>query len=201
MARSYHSPAREQKAAETRAQILDALVALLVAEGIEDLSVRTLAARAGVSERTVYRYFPDRPALLDGLGEFVAERVQWNDPADFAGDLEDLAELVIDNYASYERYPDEVRALALLSADPARTSKLSKRNQDVIRDAIARAHPDMPAEVVQVFEAALHVAASSRTWLRYRDEFGLSAEQAARAARRSVRAIIAEFSRQPAMPS
>ncbi len=39
----------------------------LAAEGIDDLSVRALAKRAGVGEASVYRYFPDKGALFAEL--------------------------------------------------------------------------------------------------------------------------------------
>src|SRR3954449_2901973 len=73
--RPYISPLRERQTSQTRAAILEALGAELGAGGIEDFSVARLARRAGVSERTVYRHFPTREALLDGLSEWYNERV------------------------------------------------------------------------------------------------------------------------------
>ena len=55
---------REQKKAEARERILDEFIALLV-DGAADLSHDAVAARAGVGRRTVYRYFPDREALME----------------------------------------------------------------------------------------------------------------------------------------
>ena len=69
--RSYTSPLREAQARQTRNAILDALTQLLAAQPADQISTREIAERAGVSQPTVYRYFPDRQALLDGLADHV----------------------------------------------------------------------------------------------------------------------------------
>ncbi|MET0459499.1 MAG: TetR/AcrR family transcriptional regulator, partial [Ilumatobacteraceae bacterium] len=67
MSRSYESPSRKEHAEATRLGILGALVDLIVEEGPGTISVPQVAARAGVSVRTVYHYFPTKEALFDGL--------------------------------------------------------------------------------------------------------------------------------------
>src|SRR3569833_2698801 len=59
------APLRDTKKRQARERILDSFIELLT-EGDADLSHDAVAARAGVARRTVYRYFPDRAALLDG---------------------------------------------------------------------------------------------------------------------------------------
>jgi len=55
---------RDQQRAATRDQILRAVGRQLEAGPLEDLSFAEIAAEAGVGERTVYRYFPTKEALL-----------------------------------------------------------------------------------------------------------------------------------------
>ena len=50
--------------------ILDATAAAVVADGFGSVTLADVAARAGVSRRTVYRYFGDR----DGLAEALVQR-------------------------------------------------------------------------------------------------------------------------------
>src|SRR3954454_20189428 len=71
----YTSPLRQRQTAETRAVILQALGAELAAVGLEGISVARLARRARVSERTVFRHFPTRETLLDGLSQWFNDRV------------------------------------------------------------------------------------------------------------------------------
>jgi AcrR family transcriptional regulator len=66
-ARPYRSTLRERQVAQTRELILDAVTTLLADRRADEVSTRDIAAVAGVSERTVYRHFPDRDSLLDGL--------------------------------------------------------------------------------------------------------------------------------------
>ena len=67
----YDSPVRERRKAETREQILQAVGKRLEAGGVEDLSFGEVAAEAGVGERTVYRHFPTKEALLGAFWTWV----------------------------------------------------------------------------------------------------------------------------------
>ncbi len=82
--RRYDSPVRRQRAAETRERILAAGAELL--HGFPTwnwaaLTVRTVAERAGVNERTVYRYFATERELRDA----VLERFEEESGVDVAG--------------------------------------------------------------------------------------------------------------------
>ena len=72
--RSYDNTLRQQQAEATRGRILDAVRDLLV-ESRTSLSIPEIAARAGVSEPTVYRHFPNRDALLDAASDIVASQL------------------------------------------------------------------------------------------------------------------------------
>ena len=76
MTRRYDSPLRRARAAETRRRIVTAGAELLHGFPIwhwEALTVKAAAARAGVTERTVYRYFPSERALRDAVMEQLEE--------------------------------------------------------------------------------------------------------------------------------
>jgi AcrR family transcriptional regulator len=64
--RTYDSPVRRKRAAETRARIVEsgsALVRGFPSWDWRDLTFRAVAEQAGVSERTVYRYFANEREL------------------------------------------------------------------------------------------------------------------------------------------
>jgi AcrR family transcriptional regulator len=68
--RRYDSPIRRQQAAETRARIVAAGAEIL--HGVPTwnwraLTIRAVAERAGVNERTVYRYFASERELRDAV--------------------------------------------------------------------------------------------------------------------------------------
>jgi AcrR family transcriptional regulator len=68
--RRYDSPVRRQHVAETRDRLVSAGAELLHGFPVwnwQALTVRTVAERAGVSERTVYRYFANERELRDAV--------------------------------------------------------------------------------------------------------------------------------------
>ncbi|NUP19299.1 MAG: TetR/AcrR family transcriptional regulator [Streptomyces sp.] len=84
---------------QKRAAILTAARELFLADGFDRTSVDAVAARAGVSKRTVYDYFGDKQTLLravaDGVGQSLITTIRrilddtLTDPTE-AADLEDV---------------------------------------------------------------------------------------------------------------
>lgn len=70
-----HEPVQARAAHRIEA-LLDAAAAVVVDHGIEHLTTALVAERAGASIGTVYRYFPDRVAVLVALAERNLERLR-----------------------------------------------------------------------------------------------------------------------------
>src|SRR5690348_10963552 len=66
---------RERQASLARTAILEALVGHLEAGDADDVPMEDLAQEAGVSRRTLYRYFPTRAALLAEAAEWIRDEV------------------------------------------------------------------------------------------------------------------------------
>ncbi len=60
---------------ETRARILDAAIECFSQFGNEKTTLNDVARVAGLSRQTIYRYFPDRAALLEAVDAFEEERM------------------------------------------------------------------------------------------------------------------------------
>jgi TetR/AcrR family transcriptional repressor of mexJK operon len=73
------TPATRPRTVRKRAAVLDAAQALFVVDGYERTSLDAVAARAGVSKRTVYDYFGDKDgvltAVVGGLSRGLADTV------------------------------------------------------------------------------------------------------------------------------
>lgn len=68
--RRYDSTSRREQAADTRRRIVDAGVELLHSSHVRNwdvLTIRAVAKRAGVNERTVYRHFGNERGLHDAV--------------------------------------------------------------------------------------------------------------------------------------
>jgi AcrR family transcriptional regulator len=70
-ARRYHSPRRQQQAAETRRAILDAAQRLFERQGYPITTMEAVAAEAGVALKTVYVAFSTKSGLLRGLWDLL----------------------------------------------------------------------------------------------------------------------------------
>jgi AcrR family transcriptional regulator len=107
--RSYDSTLRRQRAAETRARIIAAGSDLLHGSSVRDwqgLTIRAVAERAGVNERTVYRHFANEQGLHDAVMH------QFEDEAgiDLRGmRLEDVADVTARIFAHVSSYPPDAR--------------------------------------------------------------------------------------------
>jgi AcrR family transcriptional regulator len=107
--RSYDSTLRRRRAAETRARIIAAGSELLHGSSVRDwrgLTVRAVAERAGVNERTVYRHFTNEQGLHDAVMH------QFEDEAgiDLRGmQLEDVADVTARIFAHVSSYPPDAR--------------------------------------------------------------------------------------------
>jgi AcrR family transcriptional regulator len=65
---------REEQRDLTRRKILTAVLDLVAEQSMSELSVPLVAERSGVSVATIYRYFPNRDALLNAAAEEPARR-------------------------------------------------------------------------------------------------------------------------------
>ena len=75
-ARTYSSPLRAEQAEQTRARIVQAAVDLLAEGDAGDLAMPDVAARAGVSVRTVYRSFATKDELLDAVIDWINAHIE-----------------------------------------------------------------------------------------------------------------------------
>ena len=117
----------QMRAAETFEHILATTAQLLPEVGFERLSTNLVCERAGLTPPALYRYFPNKYALLGELGRRLMERQnevipRWIGPDALSGPLEDLeralASLLIDTYRVTCETPGGVWILRALRAVP-----------------------------------------------------------------------------------
>ncbi|MFW6009732.1 MAG: TetR/AcrR family transcriptional regulator [Actinomycetota bacterium] len=197
MTRRYHSPLRDRQAAETRTLVLEALADLVTERSSTEFSVQEVADRAQVSLRTIYRYFPNRQALLDGLTDLVDARmddlrtdpeVGWEDLRD--RDLEGLLATVPAVFERFDQLEPLSSAMALLSAGENQRARGHDERTEMFREVLTEdlAHLS-PEEKAGAFAVVRHLI-SSTTWFVLREEHGLDGREAGEAVARAVRAII-----------
>src|SRR5689334_14152967 len=70
------TPLRDHYREETRRRILDAAIVELSVSDLDGLTMAGVANHAGVTERTVYRHFPSRDALIAAVWPRMQARVR-----------------------------------------------------------------------------------------------------------------------------
>ncbi|WP_280418989.1 TetR/AcrR family transcriptional regulator [Nocardia carnea] len=85
----------QERARATREHILDTAARLFGERGIADTSTNRIAAAAGVSIGTVYRYFTDRAVIVDELLERLLETIEQRITNHLAGLSENSPEEII----------------------------------------------------------------------------------------------------------
>jgi AcrR family transcriptional regulator len=186
-ARTYDSPLRRENAQRTRKRILDAAASVITEDG--DFVVAQVAERAGVSVRTFYHHFPDREAMLDALGAWLAEelgypRTEW--PSDLAS-FADLTE------AMAEQISADIEKMRVFFSTPVGQAARQQARAQRLEYLRGLAHKELVGLDPQVAEwvaAIIHQLASSRTWLAMQDEAGFDMSEAAEAVGWAIRALV-----------
>lgn len=192
--RPYRSPLRDAQANQTRTLILDAFTALL-ADGSGDVPVRRLAEEAGVSERTVYRYFPDRDALVDGMWDLLAERAGTDHVEASLHDIWDVCDIAPDVFASFDADAAATKASLLLDPDPAHDLPSQRRRTERFGELIAATFPALDDTDVNRLAGVVRTLTSSMTWLRLREQFGLAGRDSGELAGWALRCVLREVER------
>ena len=170
-------------------RILAALVEVILEGGLPGFSVQEVADRAGISHRTVYRHFPTREALLEGLAEAVGRRMDERGGIDQPAGLDELSIAVLANFALFSRDARAVEAGVRFGVGTAVETRDQQRRTDQFRDLVAGGVPGIAPADAAMAGAVIRQIASSRSWLALR-EAGLDDQAAARAAAWAVAVLV-----------
>jgi AcrR family transcriptional regulator len=169
-ARAYSSPLRAEAAAQTRAGILDATIALAYELERVDLTLDQISTRAGRSVQTLLRHFGSLDALIEAAVQRGSAQVAEERRAP-DGDIGRSLELLVEHYELRGRFV--LRLLAREADGLAVTGpgRLLHRGwvEDVYGDSIVRAGSEAEA-----LTDLLVVATDVYTWKLLRLDRGLS---------------------------
>ncbi|WP_448570156.1 TetR/AcrR family transcriptional regulator [Trichothermofontia sp.] len=213
--RSYRSSLRQQQAAATRELILRALAEQLAVGGLQEFSIADAAQRAGVATRTIYRYFPNREALLDAVGAWVDQQL---------GDLPypttpmEVAALAEQAFPRFEQTAVLIQALLVSELGKNVRSRLRSKRRQAIATALSPLlaerelaqvikrhqdrdedgnqdrsednHSDVAQALAPAIAAVIGHLVTAETWQHLRNEFGISGEVSGQAVAWVIRTLI-----------
>jgi AcrR family transcriptional regulator len=173
--RRYDSPVRRQRAAETRERIVAAGAEILHEHPTWNwgaLTVRAVAQRAGVNERTVYRHFATERDLRDA----VLARLEGEAGVDLEGlELDDLQAVAARVFAYVSTFPLEPR-----TPRDATLTAAGERLRDSVLAAVAPSTGAWSDADRTLAAAMLDVLWSLATYERLVADWQLDPEEATR---------------------
>lgn len=178
--RTYSSPLRQRQQESTRRLIMEALAALIAEGRLHTLSVQDVAGRAGISYASVYRHFPSREKLFEGLYEWGSELVSSQMPP-MPRVLEEVPGWVRQGVAAASRYAAVNQALAAVVTSPDINPASRRRRDSAIQKLVASSVPHLEPALRRQAAAVIRYLAGSQSWAALGQRFGLDAEDAAAA--------------------
>ena len=166
---------RERQAAVIRDAILEALANRLDHDDPDDIAMPQVAAEAGISLRTLYRYFPTREAMFDAVGDHVVARLGL--PRDIEG-ADDIAPVFLESAQRGAQSPRLVRAMLWTRLGRRARSSHRRRRVESITTALGEVTSHLPPAEARRREGAIVYLASLPAWITVSEECGLSAEDA-----------------------
>ena len=171
------SSLRDRQAAVIREAILDALAARLDHDNPDDVAMPQVAADAGISLRTLYRYFPTREAMFDAVGDHMVARLGM--PREIDG-ADDIAPAFLESARIGAKSPELVRAMLWTRLGRRARSPHRRRRVASITAALAEVTSHLPTAEARRREAAIVYLCSLPAWITISEECELSAEDARR---------------------
>src|SRR5438105_869686 len=170
---------RVQRGTRNREAIIDALLACYEAGDLRP-SVPAVAARAGVSVRSVHNHFED----VEALRAEVAQR-QWERYAPLVGEVATINELVVNRVIFFEAVTPVRRAALLSVHDSPTIARNLARLDRLLRRQLDAVFPGADSDVLD----ALELLTSWDAWNRLRTAQGCSVARARRILERTIRTL------------
>ena|SRR2546426_3402663 len=186
-------PLRQRQREATRDIILRAAADIISSNGIHAFTIQEVADRAGISHRSVYRYFPTRDALVDGLYDF-AERMALPSAASSIPILKDVP-LSVETFSFFDREPAVIRASVLARLTTGYEPRGRIQRTKAFEAGVRRLTRNLDRGESHRSSAVLRLLASSYAWLVFREDFGLGGEDAIKAVSWAVEVLIRDLTR------
>lgn len=184
---AYESPLRREQKEATRQRILDAAGRLMQRRGLEEFSYAAIATEADVKERTVYRHFPHKQALLEGLWGWYQQRIHYGAIARTEADL------VAKPRQTFRGFDENEQLTRALWTTPQgrefRLSNVDERKAG-LEEAIADATRGLAPKQAKWIAAVVHVLYSGAAWSTMKDYWGLSGDEAGKASALAIELLL-----------
>ncbi len=170
----------------TQAAILAAYSELIEEVGTDDVSFRLIALRAGVGERTVFRYYPTRVDLLLATSAWIEQTIFSRQESESIFDVPIAIREAMDAYDRRPELAHVVAETAMRGVNGAESAPHRDRFDTMLREEV----PSLGEQERRHIVAALCHLDSSTTWVTMRRELGMNGRDIADAAMWTAEALL-----------
>jgi AcrR family transcriptional regulator len=154
----------------------------------EDLTFARLAKAAGVPERTIYRHFPTRDALLVAVFDWANRRIGFT--GDPPADAPSAMALVRKVFPGFDEIAPVIRELLVAPEGlRARLSDIEKRQVAAV-SLVEQAVPGLDAVTARHLAAAVQLLSTAATWQALHDYWQMDGTEAGEAAALAIDLLI-----------
>lgn len=162
---------------QTRERILDAAITEMA--DTESLTMKGVATRAGVTERTVFRHFATRDALIEAVWPRMQSRVSSQG---FATTADGLIANPAKLFPEFDKEAGLVRASVYSPAGREVRLRANEQRQAAHLAAVAEARPDLDPAARRRLAAVCQLINSAYAWAVLKEFWDLDGEGAGQAA-------------------
>jgi AcrR family transcriptional regulator len=169
---------REARAAVVRERVLEGVATVLAAG--DDLTFAKVAKAAQVPERTVYRHFPTREALLAEVFHWTNRRIGFD--GELPTDRDGVVALVRRVFPGFDQMALVIQEL--LVAPEGLLARLSNKDdrQDAMLAVVSSEAPGLDPVSARRVAAAVQLLTAAATWQTLRDYWDMDGDEAAETA-------------------
>lgn len=192
--RPYESSLRAEQMDRTREKLIEAAVDLVVDDGGEELTVRRVAARAGVSVPTAYRYFPDRDVLFQQMANWINDRISRGP---WPGSMPEANSWVKGIYQGFEENDKFMRAQLITPAGRTIRAANQKARHASILTLVKNSHPEASETSLRRMAALVQLLVNVPAWVTLHDNWGMNGKEAGDVTVWAIDVLYAELRRNP----
>jgi AcrR family transcriptional regulator len=172
---------------------IDSAVVSLMAEDAK-LNHDSVAARAGVSRRTVYRYYPDQNALRR------AATNQMGPSSDIPRTLADFTNGLASRFVRFDSHRDAMTVMTASAQGRTIRNQVRPQRVEAFRSILIDQTADLPEPDRTGAAAVLQYLGSALAWREMRDQWGMDGETAAAACRWAIETLLADLEKREGRP-
>jgi AcrR family transcriptional regulator len=178
---------RDSYKEQTRVRILDAALALVSDSGEEPLTIAAVAQKAGIADRTVYRHFETRDALIEAVWGRMQERVGSEG---FPRSADALTDMPRHLFPRFDQSRQLVRASVYSVAGVEARMRSNPQRQEAMVESVRDALPHLDGRTLRRRAAIAQLIGSAYAWEVLRQFWGMDGNEAGEAAAEALAVLL-----------